>query len=236
MNMNDILKKYRKPSKKGFSLVELIVVVCIVSIVSAATLSVFLMVQDVTRDASKMTIEQYNTTQMERLIRNELQVASNIDITNKTTFKKVGGIFPSGAKVEKDDEYMIYDEALGKITFMRADENLDFKAVFSITDIKEVSFTIAPLSDSLAEASQKVPYKIFYTITTSKYDYNGGMMLSNTVVKGSGGGAATQDKSWSYATTLFGNTQKTLKWTKDSADNSYVICFHRNVTEVATTP
>ena len=157
MNMNDILKKYRKPSKKGFSLVELIVVVCIVSIVSAATLSVFLMVQDVTRDASKMTIEQYNTTQMERLIRNELQVASNIDITNKTTFKKVGGIFPSGAKVEKDDEYMIYDEALGKITFMRADENLDFKAVFSITDIKEVSFTIAPLSDSLAEASQKVP-------------------------------------------------------------------------------
>ena len=37
MNFKDILKKYRTPSKKGFSLVELIVVVAIVSIVSGTS-------------------------------------------------------------------------------------------------------------------------------------------------------------------------------------------------------
>ena len=226
MNFKDILKKYRTPSKKGFSLVELIVVVAIVSIVSGATLTVFLMVQEVTRDASDITVDQYNVTQMERLLRNELQVASNIDIAQSTTFKKIGDIYPSGYEVQENDEYMIYDETAGRISFMRADKDKNYKAVFSISDVNDVQISIAPLDDSGATVKGQ-PYKLFYKVSTSKYDYTGGMVLANTSIDGK------DDKSMAMAKPVFGTT-KTLEWSEGSADNAYVICFHRDYTEVTS--
>ena len=80
MICRSIFEKYRKPSKKGLTLVEMIVTVAIVAIASGATLSVFLMVHDVTRDASDITVQQFYTGQTERMIRNEMQVASGVDI------------------------------------------------------------------------------------------------------------------------------------------------------------
>lgn len=242
MNFKDILKKYRTPSKKGFSLVELIVVVAIVSIVSGATLTVFLMVQEVTRDASNLTVDQYNVTQMERLLRNELQVASNIDITQSTTFKKVGGTY-SSYDVQENDEYMIYDGVAGRVSFMRADKNKDYKAVFSISDVDSVQLSISPLDDSGATVKGQ-PYKLFYKVSTSKYDYTGGMVLANTSIDGK------DDKSMAMAKPVFGTT-KTIEWEKaqipagtsdseanniayNTKDNAYVICFHRDYTEVTS--
>ena len=80
MNYKDFFKKYKNPSKKGFTLVEVVAVIVILAIVSGATLSVFIMVHQITRDAKTITINQYNTTQLESLIRHEFQAASNIDI------------------------------------------------------------------------------------------------------------------------------------------------------------
>ena len=214
MNYKELLKKYTKPSKKGFNLVELVAVIAIIAITSGATLSVFLMVHKVTRDASEITIDQYNTTQMERLIRNEVVVGSDVDF-------KLGSGFSTGGSYSavENDEYIQF---IGdSVVFKRADDSGKFSTVFTISDVKEVTFAVAPLNDTLADPSGQ-PFKFFYTISTSHYDYSGGFLLNNTRVK--------DDDSMKVA----GVYTKKITWKKGSTDNDYVFFFHREVSDVTT--
>lgn len=220
MNYKDLFRKYKKPSKKGFSLVELIATVAVIAITSGATISVFLMVQKVSNDASEITANQYNVSQMERIIRNELQVAADVDVDLLATFG-TGGVHE--ADIEKNDEYMMYDPVRSEVVFLRADDAGTFKTQFSIEDVNEVKLSIAPLNDVVADKSNQ-PFKFFYTITTSHYDYSGGFVLSNTNIG--------NDDSMTYA----GVKTKTINWKVGSPDNDYVLYFHRENTGVESTP
>ena len=211
MNIKHIVKKYSKPSKKGFSLVELIAVIAILAITAGATLSVFLMVHQVTRDAGEITVDQYNTSQMERLIRNELQVSSGIDVVGVTNLST-----GTGVTIQPNDEYFAYDKSTKRLTFFRANESKAFKTRFVIDDVDEVTVNIAPLNGQDSSTTQ--PYKLFYTIKTSHYEYSGGIVLSNTKV----------DRTTSM--TKIGVTNKTLHWTSaGGTDNDSAVFFHYEV-------
>lgn len=230
MNFDNIIKKYRKPSKKGFTLVELIVAVAIMAIVSGATLTVFLMVQDVSRDASNLTVDQYNTTTMERFLRNEFQTASKIDIGAYTDFRD-GGLFAS--KVNANDEFMMFDVNRHTVSFARADKDKHWQSLLTIDDVKQASITISPID---CEATQKSGqnYKAFYKITTSHYEYSGGIVLGNCVV-GDGSMKMAMSELEPY----------TLNWGEEpltdadgnalTAENDLIIYFHREMTKVLST-
>lgn len=219
MNYKHIFRKYTRPSKKGFSLVELIATVAVIAITSGATLSVFLMVHKVTQDASEITVNQYNTTQMERLIRNEVVCGSNIDMALGVGYNP-GGAY-SGDVVE-NDEYIMYDAVAKTVYFKRATDTGSFKNVFLIDDVDEVQISVAPLNDVAADKTGQ-PYKLFYTIHTNHYDYSGGFVLNNTCIG--------SDDSMKYAV----DKTKTLVWKEGSSDNEMVFFFHREVTDVAST-
>ncbi len=220
MNLKNILSKYKKHSKKGFTLVELIVVVALLSITAGATVTVFLMVHQVTRDASEITVNQYQTTQTERFIRNEFQTASNIDVAAGADFAS-GGIFSSAVK--EDDEYVMYDATRKTVVFVRADSSKVFRSLMTIENVTDVSITIQPL-----DLNDKVgkPYKLFYKITTKQYEYSGGIVLGNTCI------GNAKDKSMSMALT----DTRTVEWKTGSADNGTVIYFHREETRSVSTP
>lgn len=227
MSFKQMLRKYRKPSKKGFSLVELLAVVAILAITSGATITVFLMVQDVTRDASKITVNQYNTTSMERLIRNEFQTASNVDVVAEVDIVGAGAVFAS--EIGEGDEYMKFDEDSHRVTFMRANESGTFETIFTISDIQDASVTITPLNNSVADKSNQ-PYKLFYQMTTYHYEgdnaYSGGIVLGNTVVNGA------NDKSMKKCLV----DTITLDWKSGSSDNGKVVFFHRDSSKYVSTP
>lgn len=234
MNYKDFFKKYKNPSKKGFTIMEVIAVVMILAIVSGATLSVFVMVHQITRDAKSITINQYNTTQLESLIRHEFQAASNIDVI---TLDLINGTYKS--KVIEDDEFIYYDPTLKQVSFIRADSYKSFKdgtgayhTVFVISDVKKMTISVSPINNQASTAGQ--PYKLFYKIETSKYDYSGGLVLNNT--------SESKDSSMANCRTLLGTTSPSLTWYKPdddtvvNSDNGYVVYFHRNKAknEVAT--
>ena len=80
MKLKDFFRRYKGKDKKGVTLVELIAVVAILAITSTASVSVFLAVRTSVYNTSKVTTDQFNVIQTEKYIRNEFQVASNIDI------------------------------------------------------------------------------------------------------------------------------------------------------------
>ncbi len=216
MNYKQLLRKYTKPSKKGFNLVELVATIAVIAITSGATLSVFLMVHQVTNDASEITVNQFNVTQMERLIRNEVVVASDIDIALGAGFN-TGGAY--SADVIENDEYIMYDSVTKSVCFKRADSSGNFKTVFVIDDVSEMQISVAPLNDVVADKDGQ-PYKFFYNVVTAHYEYSGGFVLNNTKIG--------SDESMQYAAVK----TKTLNWKSGSMDNDYVFAFHREVTDV----
>ncbi len=220
MNYKKLLKKYTGRSKRGLTLVEMVAVIAIMAITSGAVLSVYVMVQKVTNDASEITVNQYNTTQIERLIRNELQVASNVDFDVAASFAPLGVHYD---EVEEGDEYMMYDTLRKEVVFKRADSTSTFNDVFTVTDVNEVTFSVSPVNDVTPSDGQH--YKLFYKISTGHYDYSGGFVLSNTVVG--------EDDSMVYA----GSTNKKIVWTDGIPnDNDTVFYFHREKSAVESTP
>ena len=221
MDYKKLLRKYTKQSKRGLSLVELVATIAILAISSGAVFSVYLMVQQITRDASEITINQYNITQMERLIRNELQVASNIDVDLLTNYQRYGTHFDD---IVENDEYMMYDSVRREVVFMRADSSGTFNRVFTVSDVSDVSLSVTPLND-IAANKNEMPYKLFYKITTQHYVYSGGFMLNNTSI-----GSDDSMKS-------VGSTSRTLEWSEvPTTDNNFVLFYHREVTNVEDTP
>ena len=103
MNLKEYFKKYTKQSKKGFTLVEAITVVIIMSIISTASISVFLSVRDTVRDTSNITTDQHRADQIEQFLRNEFQTASKIDLV------ELEGQAPKDFSPVKNDEYMLYN-------------------------------------------------------------------------------------------------------------------------------
>ena len=176
MNKKDFLKKYLKQSKKGFTMVEMIAAIVIMSIISTATVSIFLSVQTTVRDTSKLTTEQYTTTQMEKFIRNEFQTASKIDVHDF-----VGGL-PDGVTLGANDEYLYYDPATKQLTFMICDaETNNLRNRFIIDSVSDVSIDICPVSYSEADPTG-MPYKLVYSVETPSYTYSGGIVLGNSKV------------------------------------------------------
>lgn len=212
MNFKNIVGGYKKPSKKGYTLVELMVVVALLTIVSGATLTVFIMVQKVTRDAGQITTDQYNVTQMEKLIRNEFQACSNVNIVGLGEMQEGGAFFD---EIEVGDEYMMYDYVTKRVMFMRyEDGNTEVpNTKLTIDGVRSASISIAPL-DINAASPQGQPFKLFYSIQTEHehYVYSGGIVLNNTEYNGS------NDESMKR--TL--ESTKTIRWSADGSneDNS----------------
>lgn len=217
MRFKDYYKKYAKGSKKGLTIVELMAVIAILAITSGATLSVFLMVHQVTRDASEVTQNQYNTTQVERFIRNELQVASDVDMVKLADYINTGYHVPD---VEEGYEYMAFDQAASRIIFARGDDSHNFHSIYTLSDVNEVTLSVVPIDSADPDGK---PYKLFYKITTSHYEYSGGIVLGNTVYGG------LSDHSMESA-----GTRNTLHWVKGSTDNDFVLYFYREESQAAS--
>ena len=171
-------------------------------------------------DASQITVNQYNVTQMERLIRNELQVASNIDVDLLASFNSMGTHFDD---IVENDEYMMFDSVRNEVAFKRADSSGNFNTVFTIDDVTDVTLSVAPLNDTVDDKEGQ-PYKLFYKVSTSHYDYSGGFVLNNTKIG--------SDDSMNYC----GTTNKTIHWGNSATnDNDYVFYYHREITGVEST-
>lgn len=67
MNLKDFFRKYKSNEKKGFTVIEVLAVVVILSITSTAIVSVFMAVHKSVRETGTITSEQYHITQVERL-------------------------------------------------------------------------------------------------------------------------------------------------------------------------
>lgn len=211
MNLRDKLNS-KLHSKKGFTLVELMTVVAILAITSGAMLTVFIMVHSVARDASEVTVNQYQTTQMERYIRNELQTANSID------FLGLSEVMDEDYGAEPGDEFLMYDSTRKSVVFMRADDDGIFQALLTIDDVSEATINISPLN--AAEPSGN-PYKLFYKITTSHYDYTGGMLLGNTC------GDKAKDHSMTVTPSMG------VHWGIGSDDDQIVLAYLREETKMA---
>lgn len=231
MNFKGVFKKYKKHSKKGYTLVELMVVVALLTIVSGATLSVFLMVGDVTRDAGDITTDQFNVTHMEKLIRNEFQSCSNVNVVRLAEMQDGGAFFDD---IEAGDEYMMYDANVKRVSFVRYEYNeghtqLNANTKLTIDGVRSATISIAPL-DIGAASPQGQPFKLFYSIQTEHehYTYSGGIVLSNTEYNGS------NDESMKRTLA----DSKSIQWlaAEDNDDNTYVVSFHKEGTSVDITP
>jgi len=252
MNMKEYFKKYTKPSKKGFTLVELIAVIVILSVISTATVSVFVAIQTTVRDTGDITTQQFNTTQLERFIRNEFQTASKIDVHDygspdgSEDEKKI----PLNFSAKKNDEYVCYEPGTKQLMFVRYIDDPSAGGVVPtnilvIDKVEDVVFDICPL-DTTAASTKGMSYKLIYKVKTDSYTYNGGIVLGNS----HDGDADT----FGSAKTLFTKTDPsgnevsanaaTIHWSSNEAENdAYCITFHslnsqKNVgtTSTASTP
>lgn len=215
MNMKEYLKKYTKQSKKGFTMVELITVIVIMSIISTATVSIFLSVQTTVRDTSKLTTQQYTTTQMEKFIRNELQTASKIDVHDLNTYP----FGPNDLTLEKDDEFMYYDGGTQQLTFMITNESGNANPKLIIDEVEDVTFDICPVDFEAADPDG-LAFKCIYKVHTTNYDYSGGIVLGNSCVGDEG--------TFESASMMFGGNVAHVHWDKDDSDgdNGKCITFH----------
>lgn len=250
MNMKEYFKKYTKQSKKGFTLVELIAVIVILSVISTATISVFVAIQSTVRDTGDITTQQFSSTQLERFIRNEFQTASKIDVHDYAAPSGSTQKLPQNFSAKKNDEYVCYDPDAKQLKFVRyIDEPSAGGVVPSnilvIDNVEDVVFDICPL-DTTAASTKGMSYKLIYKVKTDSYTYNGGIVLGNS----HDGDADTFES----AKTLFTKTgadgkevsanAATIHWCTDTDENDdYCITFHslnsqKNVgtTSTASTP
>ncbi len=229
MNLKGLLKKYRNNSRKGYTLVELMAVVAIVAILSGASLSIFVAVGQSTRDLGNTAAEQYSTAQAERFLRNEFQVASNVDVLDLTTsgsskVPNFAGASPYGSTyaVQEDDEFLYFND--GRLYFMKADESKTFKNVLTIDDVEEVTIDIYPIDYAKAEAggasAKDLQLKMVYNIKTTEFVYSSGIILGNTKT-GRG-----KNMAWADSTNYMAN----LNWKSGSSDNTSCIFFHSETT------
>ena len=241
MKLKDFFKRYKSADKKGFTLVEMIAVVAVLAITSTATISIFLAVRNTVVDTSQVTTDQFNTSQIENYIRNELQVATNVDIYEKAGASSFTPNYPSGYTVQDGDECMAFDPTNECVYFMKYSETEGiFKTRLRIDSVESVKISIAPLNyqaallyqaavdAGTAPATNPVErdrLKLFYEIRGLDFIYDGGMVLSNTK-------AGHPDMS--YWTTEPPYTENIL-WTNDSTlganQNNLVLAFHSEVSK-----
>lgn len=208
MSVKDYFKK-RKNSKKGFTLVEMVASVCVLAIVSTVTVQVLFSVQDIFRHTSDITVNQYTTTQLEKFIRNELQIASTVELVSGA---------PSTATYE-NDEIFYYNKDEKKLYFKKATTDgasySDIASNYLVLDsVNSVKFTIKPLKDE-ADA----PLKFEYTIDTEDYQYSGGIVMGNT----------KYGTDFMASCETLGPDGVTVTWKEGSSDNSKVLTFHSEV-------
>ncbi len=180
MKLKEYFKKYTKQSKKGFTLVEVITVVIIMSILSTASVSVVLAIRDTVRDTGELTTDQHRADQIEQFLRNEFQTASKIDVYELEAFQ------PKGYTGAKDDEFMFYNPATQQLVFTECREEttpsgpvLKWKEKFFITEVKDVVIDISPVNYD-SGATGDIPYKMIYKIKTKSYVYSGGIVIGNS--------------------------------------------------------
>lgn len=247
MKLKDFWKQYKKGSKKGFTIIEVMAVVAILAITSTATISIFLAVQDTVAQTGKITAEQYSSTQMEKYFRNQLQVASCLDVYTLSA----GGLpdfEPSGYEPVKNDEFMYYKKASStdpndknSIMFIRFDEDggAKFHTVLMVDDVKDVSITICPIDYAKAYAGGAVdlsnmPFKFIYNIDATDYHYSGGIVLGNTRVED-----GENLEYFNEVADSAGSKRNlvSLKWgSMANNDNNKCILFHSAETEVEEEP
>lgn len=218
MRIKDFFKR-RAKSKKGFTIVEMIATVCIIAIVSAATVEVIFAVQSTVRSSGDITVNQYKTTQVERFMRNEFQVATAVTLA---------GAIPSSG--DENDEIMFYN-ATGKcVEFWKVPEGgTVYEQYLVIDSVDSVTLSIYPMS-----SDSNAPYKMVYNIDAGDFKYDGGIVLSNTSVSDTNDDTKCFD---GYPDTEI----KNLNWGFDAAGNALFgngtyIKFHSEVPyEVSST-
>ncbi len=215
MGFKDYFRK-RGKSKKGFTLVEMVVTVAILAIVSTVTVQALFAVRDTFRNSSKITTNQYTTTQMERFIRNEFQVASKVDIT---------GTLPTSGTTKKYDEYMMYDATNKKVVFKKVTtDGGAYEDYLSLDGVKTVNISIFPMAKVTGTPEGDDRYKLTYDIDTEEYQYKGGIVMGNV----------TYGDAEGIAANLTNKDGKTITWKDGSSDNGLYITFHSET--MTTTP
>ncbi|MBQ3692200.1 MAG: type II secretion system protein [Clostridia bacterium] len=239
MNMKDYFKKYTKNSKKGFTMVELITVIVILSIVSTATVSIFLSVQTTVRDTSTLTTQQYTTTQTEKFIRNEFQTATQVDIHDFEGGKA------SDFTPKANDEIFYFDSQHKQLVFKQYTSPTTANNKLVIDQVQDVVINICPL-DATASGTDttNMPFKMIYKIKTDSYTYSGGIVMGNCHVSDSNTfGSAFPIYGYSAELHWFmdpkGATNEKM-YNPDGNDNDHCITFHsidsqRNTTSTAST-
>ncbi len=159
----------RGRSKKGFTLVEMVLAVGIMAIVSGATLYLVFAVQQAASDAGTITSEQYTGTQIERFLRNELQTGMGLE-------KKAYADLNTAAGDNDNAEYIYFDHTTQQLVFMKAETAGDaYETYFSVDSVSEVNLTFKTM-----EASSSAAYvKLEYEIVTELYTYSGGIIIGN---------------------------------------------------------
>lgn len=163
------LKKYflkRKNSKKGFTLVEMIASICVLAIISTISVQVIFAVQNTVRHTGEITANQYSTTQIEKFIRNEFQIATGVDITTTV---------PGGSSTKEDDEIFYFDSVNNRVCFqkVKADGGA-YENYLILESVNWVEITIKPVKNEA-----KSPSMLTYTIDTKDYKYEGGIVMDN---------------------------------------------------------
>lgn len=255
MNLKEYFKKYTKQSKKGFTLVEVITVVIIMSILSTASVSVLLAIRDTVRDTSDLTTDQHRADQIEQFLRNEFQTASKVDVYELEAYQ------PKGYTPVKDDEFMFYNPETQQLVFSQCREKttpsgtvLEWKDKFFITEVKDVVIDISPVNYDSAAAGN-IPYKMIYKIKTKNYDYSGGIVIGNSYLGDDGvftnAGAALVrlntdvNSTNSDACQIHWHKEKNTEDPDDVYDqgidfnklqNGGAILFHNEGTQIISTP
>lgn len=211
------IKKYfsnKSKSKKGFTLIEMIVTVAVLAIVSTATVQILFAVQDISRNTGTTTAEQYATGQVEKFIRNEFQVASNLGIYTGTP-----------TSVNKNDEYVCFNATDKTVEFKKVlSDGGNYETYLTIDSVKRVTIDIKPLDTTNPDS----PFKLVYTIDAENYTYSGGIVIGNTR---SGDKIAGPTASYD---------QKTITWgfeddgTTPCGDNNACITFHSETKSVTS--
>lgn len=238
MNFKDFFKRYKGREKKGFTVVEMIAVVAILAIASTATISVFLAVRNTVVDTGDITAEQFNVSQIEKFIRNELQVASNVDIYNKASTGNLPQ-YPTSHTLAEGDECIVYDAANKYVYFFRVDDTGAWKERLKLTSVEKVHMVICPVNYKAAQdyqaevdagntaavnTTEGTKLKMFYEIDAGAFTYTGGMVLNNTKAGKSG------NMTW-YTSTPPYCADITWDTTDSEGTNNLCVCFHTDVTQ-----
>lgn len=221
LRFRDFFKR-RKNSKKGFTVVEMVATVCVISIISAVTVQIVFSVQSTVRNSGEITTNQYKTTQVEKFIRNEFQVSTAVNWVDS-------GVPTGGTGTREDDEIMYYDSTAKTVVFKKttADDGT-YEDYLKVESVDSVTIKIYPMNATNPES----PYKLVYEIDAGAYQYKGGVVLSNTKAND------TDPDTGCFFSRSTNSIE--LEWGfnddgSERADNNKVITFHsETATEVSS--